>query len=167
MAYIIIYTNKTEKMAVDRFGLADVQRKYLYESDFEFGLDISPPISGSFHKVMKGKKIIAEINWGQIIMDGKPIPKRNNNLEWVLCDSPVRVLSIARNNSYKLNGEVVANVTSGGGLFAAIYRMLKEEKWIPNAYNPYIRIDYDSAKLEPFLALCVLVTHVSEYQSDV
>ncbi len=165
---LILYFNKTQKLTADsRFGLESVPRKYYYESDFEFGLDIASPRSGVFYQIMRGRQIIAKVNWGEIIIDGKPIPKRNNNLEWVLCDSPASILSIARNNSYKLNGEVVATVTTGGELFPAIYKMLTESKWIPNAYNPYVRIDYDSVKLEPFLALCILVTHLSESESNV
>lgn len=156
MAYIKIYQLETNKTALGY--------EYVCESNSHLDYKVVAPSSGTYYKIFKSNELVAEANWGNILLEGQKLLKRKNGAEWVVSEQPEKYITLEEAREYSVNGKAAASVSAGGHLFSVLYKLITEGKWL--GFKPYLQIDYDETLLPPLYALALLVTELSESNSS-
>jgi hypothetical protein len=150
MAYFIYHGDKE-----------DTIRELEIESNIPNKYRVLVPSSGTALNVMEGDNLVAQVNGTHIVLHGEPIEIQRDGISrwgWVI-DNNSRTVLYPNNESYRIDNEVVARVTSGGGLFSWLLIMLKTRSFIP--FSPFIKLEYDDDKIETLLALSIHLVDVS------
>jgi len=151
MAYIKYHSNKMYNN--------HSRRECFLESNIALDYQVLIPKNGDHINILQKGKLMAEVNWSQIILFNEYIYKKNN-WEWVLSEKPMKLLSLNRDKC-KVNDIEVATISSGGELVPWIFKLIKKRAWEP--FDPYICIEFDEMKLKPLLAVCILAMRIAEF----
>ena len=118
--------------------------------------------NGDYLNVVKDGDLVAEVGKSHLNILGRTLPKKQLSMSkwaWLLDESPERLLQPVRVDEYEINGELIAKISKGGGFFSWLVEGIKQKKFSP--YDPFIRLEFDETKVDPMLALCLLLIHVS------
>jgi hypothetical protein len=142
-------------------------RELSIESSFPVKHKVVIPYIGGSLNVLLGDDIVAKVNGTNIELLGEKVKiQKDGVIKWGwLINSKTGAILYPKNNSYLLNDEVVARVTRYGGIIPWFFLLLKTMSFTP--YSPFIKLEYDSSKLDPLIAACIHLVDVSHsFQSS-
>ena len=68
------------------------------------------------------------------------------------------------NHNYQINGDLIASLNWGGGLFSSLKKTITNRKY--TWCHQYIEIEFDENKISPLIALCILMKRVCRESSN-
>jgi hypothetical protein len=154
MAYIQFNMAKTIK--------SSVRHEYLLDSDIDLNFSvISNDTEVNTYYIFEDDIEIFKLEYSGVIKyRGDNLKKEVGKDSWHYPRFPIEELVINFNWGIIVAEQVISSVSYGGYFFDWISNMWREKKILP--YSPWMRIEFETEKVTPIVAACVLFSYVAQ-----
>jgi hypothetical protein len=131
-----------------------------FESNFNQLFTARLPVSGTHVELLEGDKVIGEVDGTYIVLNGNPIKQKRKGIwrwAWVLTEKP-ELLLWPGDSEYLINNEVVASISESEPPSSNPFDLFKSEM---DSSEAYIQLSFKEGKIDPLIAMSLLLVSVS------